>query len=79
MNQSFYEKFKEYLITDKKHSNNTIGKYISTLKTFLRWAVDQGVNQYYDFNKFKVDNEKTDIVFLEENELSAIYNLDLSD
>lgn len=41
INLQFYEKFTSYLMKDLKHSNNTIGKYISCLKTFLHWTVDR--------------------------------------
>jgi integrase len=79
MNQTFYEKFTAYLMQDLKHSNNTIGKYISSLKTFLHWAVDHNYNTNNDFIKFKVYNDKTDIVVLTEKELMLIYGLDLSE
>lgn len=78
INLQFYEKFTAYLIKDLGHSNNTIGKYISSLKTFLHWAVDQNYNSRLDFIKFKIHNEKTDIVVLTEFELMKIYNLDFS-
>lgn len=78
INLQFYEKFTAYLIKDLGHSNNTIGKYISSLKTFLHWAVDQNYNTHLDFTKFKVYNEKSDIVVLTEAELMKIYNLDFN-
>lgn len=78
INLEFYEKFTSYLMKDLQHSNNTIGKYISCLKTFLHWAVDQNLNNKHDFQKFKVYNDKTDIIVLTEQELMRIYNLDLS-
>ena len=74
----FYEKFTAYLMQDLKHSNNTIGKYISSLKTFLHWTIDRNINTKIDFTRFKVYNEKTDIVVLTEKELMSIYYLDLS-
>ena len=70
--------FTTYLMKELQHSNNTIGKYISCLKTFLHWASDQKFNNKYDFQKFKVYNEKSDIIVLTENELMKIYSLDLS-
>jgi integrase len=79
INQQFYEKFTAYLMQDLEHSNNTIGKYISSLKTFLHWAVDHSYNTHIDFAKFKVYNDKTDIVVLTEKELMNLYTLDLSD
>ena len=78
-NLKFYEKFTTYLIKEFKHSNNTVGKYISNLKTFLRWAVEQNLNTHLYFTKYKVPNEKTDIIVLTENELMKLYTLDLSE
>jgi integrase len=78
INLQFYEKFTAYLMQDLEHSNNTIGKYISSLKTFLRWAVDRNINTHLDFIKFKVYNDKTDIVVLTEKELMNIYSFDFS-
>ncbi|MFC2103389.1 site-specific integrase [Bacteroidota bacterium] len=78
-NLQFYEKFTAYLVKDLKHSNNTVGKYISSLKTFLRWTVERGLNTHLDFTKYKVPNEKADIIVLSENEFMKLYTLDLSD
>lgn len=78
LDQRFYELFTAYLIQQKGHTNNTVGKYISTLKTFLRWAADRGLNEQVAFNKFKVPNEKSDIIYLTEAELMALCALDLS-
>lgn len=78
INLQFFEKFTDYLMNDLKHSNNTIGKYISSLKTFLHWTVERGINTHLDFIKFKVFNDKTDIVVLTEDELMNIYYLDFN-
>lgn len=75
----FYERFTAYLIKDLQHSNNTIGKYISSLKTFLNWAAEKNYNTKNDFRKFKVHNEKSDIIALSEAELMKIYTHDFSD
>ena len=78
INVNFYELFKAYLIKDKKQTNNTIGKYISTLKTFLHWATDREYNKNLTFKKFKVPNENSDIIYLTEEELFHLYNFDLA-
>lgn len=78
LNLQFYEKFTAYLMQDLKHSNNTIGKYISSLKTFLHWAVDRKLSTNIEFTRFKVYNDKTDIVVLTEKELMNIYSFDFS-
>lgn len=78
INQNFNERFTSFLIEDLKHSNNTVGKYISCLKTFLKWAVDSNYNKNIEFTKFKVLNEKSDIIVLSDDELMKLYYLDLS-
>lgn len=78
INLQFYEKFTAFLMNDLRHSNNTIGKYISSLKTFLHWAVDRKLTTNLEFTRFKVLNEKSDIVVLTENELMKIYSFDFS-
>ena len=78
MNTKFYDLFKTFLIKDQHQTNNTIGKYISTLKTFLHWATDREYNSNLTFKKFKVPNENADIIYLTEQELFHIYNFILN-
>lgn len=84
IDNNFYEKFILYLqqdITEVKpiaHLNNTAGKYVSSLKTFLTWASDQGLTSSTNFQKFKVFHEEADIIYLTWEELLHLYNFDLS-
>jgi site-specific recombinase XerD len=75
----FYSSFVAYL-TKENYSQNTIGKHIKILKTFLNEATERGINKTVDFKrrKFKRLTEDTDKIYLSEKELEAIYNLDLS-
>lgn len=77
---SFYNKFMRYLAQDLEMSNNTIGKYIKTLKTFLNEATERGLNENLDFRKrkFKTIREETDKVYLNKNELKIIEEKDLT-
>lgn len=75
----FYDRFSNFLINEKEHTNNTVSKYFDNLKTFLHWATDRKVNTNLDFMKFKAKNDKTDIVYLTDNELTKLYELDLKD
>jgi integrase len=88
----FYYDFTDFLRTQltyekdgkiykKKLSENTIGKYIKTLKTFLNEASERGYNKYsnYKSKRFKVSQEDTEQVYLTEDELMKIYDLDLSE
>ena len=78
IDDTFYISFKKFLIFSLGHTNNTVGKYVKTLKTFLGFATKLGVTNNNSFRKFKVDEEETNIKFLTEDELSAIEQLDLT-
>ena len=79
LNSDFYERFVKYLLEDVKHINSTVGKYIQTLKTFLNYATEKGYNQTFDFKKFKVFKEETEIVYLTQDELTILAEKDLSE
>jgi integrase len=76
----FYEGFTEFL-QEKKLAVNTIGKKIQTLKIFLNAAKDEGINKYdaYKSSKFKTLTEEAETIALNEEELTKIYEKDLSD
>lgn len=75
----FYEGFTKYL-QDQKLAVNTIGKKIQTLKIFLNSAKEEGLNTYEGFKskKFVALTEEADTIYLTEDELTKIYELDLS-
>lgn len=79
INLAFFEQFKAYLIKDLQMTNNTIDKYIQTLKTFLKWCVEREYTNNQKFKKFKTKKEKTIIIYLTRPELLSVYHLDLSD
>jgi hypothetical protein len=79
MDITFYDKLISYFFDDLKLLNNTTGKYITTLKTFLNWSTERNYNSKIDYVKFKVKKEDADIVYLEYSELMQLYNMDLSD
>lgn len=74
----FYEMFAAYLTKDRKHSDNTKGKTITLLKTFLKWCRDNNLTEQDHYTKYKVTKSKVDLPALSESEVDAIYNLDLS-
>lgn len=76
----FYYDFVGYL-QGLKLAQNTIGKKVQTLKIFLNAANDVGieVNHAYKSHRFTAISEETESIYLNEVELDAIYNLDLSD
>ncbi len=78
LTHDFYDAFKRFLIEGRKLTNNTVGKYVSTLKTYLAWADERGAAVQRDFRKFKVDEEDVEVVALTWEELQRIEQVDLS-
>lgn len=75
----FYDRFVHYLITVDALTNNTVGSYIKTLKTFMNWALDRGYHSNIVFKKFYKQNEEADTIYLTEEELNKIVTIDLSE
>ncbi|MBV6405541.1 MAG: Tyrosine recombinase XerC [Flavobacteriales bacterium] len=75
-----YDGFNAYLTNDEGLALNSVGKYIQTLKTFLRAAAEEGieVNPAFRSRKFRAPSELTDKVYLNEQELTDLFRLDLS-
>ncbi|MCH2489279.1 MAG: site-specific integrase [Flavobacteriales bacterium] len=76
---SFYYDFVGFLEEDDK-SLNTIGKHIKNLKTILNSATDDGynTNKAYKSTQFKAKTEQTTAIYLTDEELEKIHDLDLS-
>ena len=73
----FFEKFFQFLITEKQHLNNTAHKTIQFLKSFLIWANTNGFTDNESYKTFKSKSETTEVIFLTETELMKLYNLQL--
>jgi len=79
INQQFYESFVSYMMQTHKSLNNTIGNYIKTIKAFINFCVDRGYCQANsEVSKFKVFREDGELIYLSEDELFRIINLELS-
>ncbi len=74
MNLDFYHSFVQYLSTDCKLLNNSVGSIMKSLKVFLNWATYRQLNSNLIFKKFKVFKEETEAVSLNEAELMKFYN-----
>jgi len=83
IDMDFYNDFVEYLNSAEhqrgKYKPNVIGKFIKQVKTFMRYAYDNNYTQNRDFEKkgFKVFREDVETIYLNEDELEALYNLEL--
>lgn len=77
----FYYDFMDFYIEERGANNNTFGKMVKTLKTFLNAATQQGYNTNLEFRdkRFKVYQEEVTHIYLNEEDIQTILNLDLSD
>jgi integrase len=75
----FYHDFREFMLK-KEYSPNTIAKHTITLKTILNEATERGVNTNLAFKskRFKAPQIEVETIFLNESELTEIYNKDFS-
>lgn len=79
INMEFYNGFTEYL-QGEKLAVNTIGKKIQTLKIFLNSAKEENKNSFeaYKSKKFVATTEEADTIYLNEDEITKIYEHDFS-
>lgn len=76
----FYNDFVKFFY-GRNCSANYIGKLISTLKTIMRQAREEGLHNNLEIERkaFKTLKESVDSIYLTEAELKSIYILDLSE
>jgi len=83
----FYDGFVDFLTYDYtsyrfKNSQglkvNTIGKTIKHLRSFLKDRMSRKIIAEFDLSMFKTMEEPADAIYLNTQEIQAIYNLDLS-
>ena len=75
----FYNKFLKFL-NDKGRAVNTVGGHIKNIKVFMKIANSRGLTDNREFEKreFKTIEEETENIYLTEQELQTLYDLDLS-
>ncbi|WP_372751604.1 phage integrase SAM-like domain-containing protein [Labilibaculum sp.] len=76
---NWYEDFKGFLYS-KDYTKNSVGKSIKHLKTIMRSAKDEDLHTNLDFTKkkFQVGKEQVYNIYLHEEEINRISQLDLS-
>ncbi len=77
---NFYQDFIAYMQVEKEYSYNNIGKHIKNLKALLNEATERGLNKNlaYKSKHFKVVKEEIPAIYLTEDEIAELYDLDLS-
>jgi len=83
---SFYQKFVKYLSlyavkpdNEKGLATNTVAKTVKNLKIFLRDCGRKKITEPIDMSDFKTYQEEVDNIYLNEDEIKKIYELDLSE
>ena len=79
IDMKFYDAYMDYQYNVKGNSQNLFGKRIKTLKTFLNDAYERGANKHLMYKGFKVLQKETDAIYLTEDEIEKIYQLDLTE
>lgn len=79
MNEDFYIKFVKYSRETLKHKNNTLGRNIGFIKTFLNWALLKKYHLNIDFKNFKKTTSETDEIALSSSELEILYAHDFTE
>jgi len=76
----FYNKYVEYF-SDKGYTTNSIGKQVKVLKAIMRASYEEGLHQNNSFSlkAFKTLHTEVTEIYLSDNELQTLFNLDLSD
>lgn len=80
INLEFYDAYKAYLMKELQLSNNTVGKHFQIIKLVMNEASDNGLttNTSFKSKRFFVIRETADSIFLTNDEIKALQNLDLS-
>ncbi len=63
-----------YFYNSQGYANNTTGRHIRFIKSFLIWAKDRKYHNNNDFRKWKGFSEEADLTYMEEDELFHFLN-----
>jgi site-specific recombinase XerD len=79
INEDFYVKWINYSREKLEHKNNTLGRNIGFIKTFMNWAMKKKYHTNFAFKDFKKISSETDEIALSLEELDKLYNYDLTE
>lgn len=77
---AFVEGFTKYLTTTRGLATNTVGKYLRALRMFVNAAGEEGheINSKFRSRSITIPEERSDKVYLIEDELNDLFHLDLT-
>lgn len=78
INENFYVEFVNYSRQTLKHKDNTLGRNIGFIKTFMNWSALKKHHANYDFKAFEKPSSETDEIALSIEELEILWNFDFS-
>ena len=89
-NMVFFDQFTEWLMNRPNNNahgkvkvgmvNDSLAKYVNTLRTFLKWALERGYHANTDYQGYKIKiATKNEIVKLTASEVIQLESFDLSD
>jgi len=73
----FETKFETWAYSSKNYSANTIPTSLSILKVWLNAAVEEGLINEVSFKNYKSKSKEVDNIYLNEDEIKKIYELDI--
>ena len=76
LNIDFYDDYKKFLLNKRNLNNNSTGKEIKVVKSFLNYLRDRGYTISPDVAQFKILREKVAVVYLTQSELTQLYEYD---
>ncbi len=79
INRTFFDKFKEYLMSDAGLSDNTVAKYLKTLKTFTRFYINKGEINYFELSSIASKEREGSIYVLSIKQILHLQNLNIED
>lgn len=76
-NKDFENKFSNWAYRVKGYHANTIPATMSVLKVWLNAAIESGIPVSNDFRKYRSKGTEVDNIYLTEDEIERIYDLDI--
>jgi integrase len=75
----FFVSFERFLIEKRNLSNTTVAKVLSTTRTFLGYAQNNGIEISDNHRRFKIKKEILSVIALTQDEFEKLFYLDLSE
>lgn len=77
MDGELLTRFTDYLINEVRITNNTIAKYVKTIKSFMNWSEKKGYTSNLAHKSFQLKEQEGEIYFLTLDELMKLYRMPL--